>query len=125
VEEKKEPAPKEPINNNVTVKEPEGWLCQNEWPMWKTEYAEAKKNIIASQNDKQKLAAALKLAGKNCLSSDQVAEIGALLTEESSKLEFAKFAFTHTIDIKNYLKIARIFTSEKSKQQLTKYVANP
>lgn len=125
VEEKKEPAPKEPVNNTVTVKEPEGWLCQNEWPMWKTEYAEAKKNIIASQNDKQKLAAAMKLAGKNCLSTDQVAEIGALLTEESSRLEFAKFAFTHTIDVKNYLKITRIFTSEKSKQLFTKYVATP
>jgi hypothetical protein len=131
--EKTKPAPKanNPVKNpgaateknNISIKEPDGWICQNEWPMWKADYANAKKNIEEAKTDKLKLAAARVLVSSNCLSSDQVAEIGALLISDDTKLEFAKLAFIHTIDIKNYLKVARIFTSLKSKEALVQYIS--
>ncbi len=107
----------------VVVKEPSDWVCQNEWPMWKAEYALAKKKIASASSDKQKLDAAKQLAGQHCLSSDQVTEIGALLAQEETKIEFAKFAFSHTIDVKNYMRVMRIFSTDKAKETVIRFIA--
>ncbi len=106
----------------ISIKEPSDWVCENEWPMWKLEYTNAKKSITDAKTDILKLAAAKLLVSKNCLNCEQVAEIGALFLKDEAKLEFAKFAFNHTIDIKNYFKIARIFSSNKSKDAFTQFI---
>ena len=106
----------------IKVKEPENWVCQNEWPMWKSEYETAKKNITEEKTDAQKLKLAKALATKSCMTSDQVAEIGSLLISEATKLDFSKFAFSHTIDIKNYLKVEKIFLDEKSKSIFENFI---
>ena len=112
---------KEVTENNA---EPAEWVCQNEWPMWKADYATAKKNISEAKDDKLKMAAAKALATANCLSCEQVIEITSLLSLEESKLTFAKFAYNHTIDIKNYGKVARVLASNKSKEELNRFMKN-
>jgi hypothetical protein len=107
-----------PINNA----EPAEWVCENEWPMWKADYANAKKNIAEAKDEKLKMAAAKALATANCLSCEQVIEITGLLSLEESRLSFAKFAYNHTIDIKNYSKVARVLASNKSKEELNKFM---
>ena len=104
------------------IKEPGNWVCQNEWPMWKSEYETAKKSIQDEKSDAQKLKIAKSLAIKNCMTSEQVAEIGSLLISEATKLDFSKFAFNHTIDIKNYLKVEKIFSDEKSKSIFENFI---
>jgi hypothetical protein len=110
---------KETPANNA---EPAEWICENEWPMWKADYAIAKKNISEAKDEKLKMAAAKALAAANCLSCEQVIEITGLLTLEESRLSFAKFAYNHTIDIKNYAKVARVLVSNKSKEELNKFM---
>ena len=118
--------PEFPKNNipapAIKIKEPENWICQNEWPMWKSEYETAKKNITDEKSDAQKLKLAKALATKSCMTSDQVAEIGFLLISDATKLDFSKFAFNHTIDIKNYLKVEKIFLEEKSKSTFENFI---
>lgn len=120
VEKKITPAVKE---NNIAVKEPANWVCQNEWPMWKADYALAKKDIAEAKTEDLKLSAANKLVSNNCLNSDQVMEIGTLLMLDESKLVFAKSAFSHTIDIKNYHKVAGIFLSAKGREAFKKFLS--
>jgi len=107
-----------------SIREPENWVCRNEWPMWKVDYANAKKDIEEAKTDQIKLEKAKALVNKNCLSSDQVAEIGALFLMENAKLDFAKFAFNHTIDIRNYQKVNGIFNTPNSKKALNNFISN-
>ncbi len=116
-------------NKNVavkpfTIREPENWVCRNEWPMWKVDYSNAKKDIAEAKTDQIKLEKAKALVNKNCLSSDQVAEIGSLFLMENTKLDFAKFAFNHTIDIRNYQKVNGIFSTPGSKKALNNFISN-
>ena len=110
------------LSSAISIREPENWICQNEWPMWKLEYETALKNIRAEKLDDQKLKIARALATKSCMKSEQVAEIGLLLINDANKLDFTKFAFNHTIDFKNYLKVEMIFTEDQSKVAFEKFI---
>jgi hypothetical protein len=116
-------------NKNVagkpfTIREPVNWVCRNELQMWKVDYTNAKKDIAEAKTDQIKLEKAKALVNKNCLSSDQVAEIGSLFLMENAKLDFAKFAFNHTIDIRNYQKVNGIFSTPGSKKALNNFISN-
>ncbi len=110
-------------NAGLMIREPEGWICQNEWPMWKADFAMAKKKITEEKSETLKLASAKLLVNQSCLSCDEVAEIAGLLIQEDSRLEFVKFAFNHTIDFKNYGKVFRVLTSFKSKENLHQFIS--
>lgn len=110
-------------NAGLMIREPEGWICQNEWPMWKADFAMAKKKIAGEKSETLKLASAKLLVNQSCLSCDEVAEIAGLLVQEDSRLEFVKFAFNHTIDFKNYGKVFRVLTSFKSKENLHQFIS--
>ena len=98
-----------------TIREPESRVCRNELQMWKVDYTNAKKDIAEAKTDQIKLQKAKALVNKNCLSTNQMAEIGALFLMENAKLDFAKFALNPTIDIRNYQKVNGIFSKVISK----------
>lgn len=124
-DKKPESAAKEPADSkmvSVVLQEPENWECGNEWPMWKADYAAAKKNIEETKNDKDKLAIAKKLASANCFNTDQVVELARLMSTEESRLSFVKEAFARTIDYKNYQKTISLFANAANQLALKRFL---
>jgi hypothetical protein len=105
------------------IKSPDNWLCQNEWPMWKSDYEKQIERVKAEKNEEQQLLLAKTTVAKNCMHSDQIVEIGLLIKKEDLKLEFAEFSFPHTIDTKNYYRVKKIFNSKESIEKLMKFVS--
>jgi hypothetical protein len=72
--------------------------------------------------DPTRMAAAKGFAGDHCLLSAQVKEIVELFSMESARLDFAKFAYTHTYDPANYSVVNDAFHSKSSAESLKKYI---
>jgi hypothetical protein len=123
-----EKTPVEEANSNIVnalvLMEPKNWVCKNEWPMLRTDYAKVYKVISIQNTDADKLKLAKELASKNCLKTDQVIEMAALITNEAERLDFVKFSYSHTIDIKNYLKAEKLFNTEKSKSSFQYFISH-
>ncbi|HCY89987.1 MAG TPA: hypothetical protein DHV17_06985 [Chitinophagaceae bacterium] len=101
---------------NPVISEPEDWACANEWPVWKTEFSDAKKNMEQAKTDKDKLAIAQKLVSNNCVNTDQVIELASLIGKEELRLELVRKAFSRTIDYRNYHRALNLFQKDASKQ---------
>ncbi len=76
--------------------------------------------------DSEKLDMAKTFFGKQNLSSVQVLGIVKLFSHEDSKITFAKFAYSRTVDKHNYYKVYDGFSFSSSKKQLSDYIkSNP
>jgi hypothetical protein len=109
-------------NNNSNHNSNNSRNC-NSWPMNSSDFAAALKTISNSSFDETKLTTAKSIASNNCLSSDQVVKICNLFSFEDSKLAFAKHAYNHTTDRKNYFKVNDVFSFSSSKEELSKFVS--
>ena len=69
------------------------------------------------------LKTAKKMAETHCLRVSQVVLVIHVFDSESSRLSFAKFAYDHTYDRDNYADVNDALHSQKSKNDLDKYVA--
>jgi len=112
------------IVNALVLMEPKKWTCKSEWPMLKSDYENSIRDISNLNSDAEKLSFAKELASKNCLKAEQVMEIASLMNNESERLEFLKFSYPHTIDIKNYLKATKLFTEEKNKSAFLYFISH-
>lgn len=72
--------------------------------------------------DQTRLEMAKQIARQNCLLAQDVREIMKLFDFESSKLEFAKFAYDYTHDLSNYFVVNEAFDFSSSKDELVKYI---
>ena len=93
-------------------------------PMSHDDYESAKSSISQKDFENTKLDMAKQIAGSNCLLAEQVKGIMKLFTFENSKLDFAKFAYTHTYDKGNYFKVNDAFEFDSSSQELNSYVSS-
>ncbi len=57
------------------------------------------------------------------ITSEQVYRIMMLFSFEATKLEFAKWAYTRTVDKPNYFMVHRAFSFESSKRELSRYIS--
>jgi len=105
------------------VKEPADWHCRDEWPIWKSDFEKGKSQILSEKTGNQQLRKAKEFTGKSCLTTEQVIEIGMLLNDEDAKLDFALFAIDHTIDIKNFYRVDKIFLQAKTKTIFTNFIS--
>lgn len=87
-------------------------------------FEDAKRSIYAPSTDDGRLAVAEQVANGNYLSSNQVFEIMQLFRFESTKLEFAKFAYKNVVDKNNYYLVNNAFGLERSIQDLNYYIQN-
>ena len=87
-------------------------------------FSEAKKTITQANFEDTKLSTAQAILSSNCFSTDQVAQICHLFGFESTKLEFAKYAYDKTTDKYNYFKVGNVFDFEFSKEELNKFISN-
>jgi hypothetical protein len=66
---------------------------------------------------------AKQITGQNCLFVSQIQQIMDVFSFESSKVEYAKFAYTRCWDIDNYFQLTNGFTFESSKTDLMNFTA--
>jgi len=89
-----------------------------------SEFEEIKKNIQEEISDEQKVRVA-KFSMKNTgyFSSQQVAELVALISFDKEKLDLAKFAYDYTYDrYQYYTKVSRSLKTNESKKELFDYL---
>ncbi|MEI6684125.1 MAG: DUF4476 domain-containing protein [Bacteroidota bacterium] len=91
-------------------------------PMSKESFDAAVESINAKTFADSKLTIAKQVAGANCLRASQVRAIMKLFTFESDRLEFAKFAYQHTWDLKNYFMVNDAFEFESSVDELNRHI---
>lgn len=109
-------------NNNTNNNQSNSRNC-NSWPMGQSNFNAAKKTIADASFEESKLSTAKTVATSNCLSTDQIVEICKLFGFEDSKLAFAKFAFKHCTDTKNYFKVNNVFSFDSSKEDLNAFIS--
>lgn len=87
-----------------------------------SEFETIRKNVSNQTSDANRLLTATALLEGNCFLTSQVKQLLLLLTEESSKLELAKSAYSYTSDITNYHQLKDAFTKEDLKKELTSFI---
>jgi hypothetical protein len=96
-------------------------LCQN--PIMPDDVYNAAKTSIVSKNfESTKLAVARQIFSNYCLLAADVRDIMGLFAFESSRLEFAKFAYPLTYDAQNYFIVNDGFTFESSIDNLQQFI---
>ena len=78
--------------------------------------------INAKKNGQAKLVLAKKIALANCLSSNQVKKIAELFNDDFSRLDFAKKAYTNTVDKNNFYEVYNTFIYFSSVFRLHDYI---
>ena len=97
--------------------------CINNYPMSATDFSSALSTIKGQSFDDTKLKTAKQIAGSNCLSAGQIAEVCKTFGFEQNKLDFAKFAYDYCTEPKNYFKINNVFGFSSSVDELTDYIS--
>lgn len=92
------------------------------YPMSAGEFESAKASIKSKSFEDSKLTIAKQIITNNCLLSRQVKEIMLLFSFEDTRLDFAKFAYAYTLDLRNYYKLNDAFTYESSIDELNQYI---
>lgn len=87
-----------------------------------TDFASAKKSISSKSFAEDKITLAKQILRSNCVSTDQVVEVMGLFTFEENKLEFAKMAYSKTVDNQNYYKVNDAFTYSSSIDELNEFL---
>ncbi len=91
-------------------------------PINPVEFEGVKNSISSKTFEDSKLQVAKQVCGANCLLSSQVKEIMMLFTYETTRLDFAKFAYRKTYDIGNYYKVNDAFEFESSIDELNRSI---
>lgn len=60
----------------------------------------------------------------NCMSAEQIREICRMFTFDSDRLSFAKFAYDHCYDRRNYFKVCDVFAFHSSVEELNRYISS-
>ncbi len=80
--------------------------------------------VIKNQSfDSERLKIAKHAAANGELTSHEVSEIAKLFSFESTRLDFAKYAYDYTIDKKNYVVVHQVFQFSSSVSQLQDYIS--
>lgn len=87
-------------------------------------FESAKNTIVNNGFDETRLSTAKQIVTSNCMSANQIATILNVFSFESTKLDFAKFAYLYCVDKGNYFKVVNSFSYESSKIELNKYIQN-
>lgn len=91
-------------------------------PMSRDAFEQALRSIDSKNFESSKLTIAKQVTSANCLLSRQVKEIMKLLTFESDRLEYAKYAYRYTWDLNNYFLLNDAFDFESSIEELNRFI---
>lgn len=110
----------QPVQQQQEVKPAGG--CTS--PMSDADFQSAKKSIASKSFEDSKLTLAKQIVSANCVLSSQVKDILGIFGFESTRLEFAKYAYKYTYDKKNYYKINDAFQFESSMDELNEFITS-
>lgn len=80
-------------------------------------------NAIKKQSfDSERLKMAKNIVSSESMLSEEILLITKLFSFESTRLEFAKFAYSHTSDKRNYVMVQEAFQFSSSKSELQDYI---
>lgn len=85
-------------------------------------FTQAKQQIANQTFPDEKKSTAMQIIGANCFYSQQVKELVELMEYEDDRLEVAKFAYHHTLDLGNYFLVNNAFTFDSTKDELRDYI---
>ncbi|MBN4062305.1 DUF4476 domain-containing protein [Bacteroidales bacterium AH-315-I05] len=92
------------------------------WPMADADFSKAKQSAASKDFEDSKLKVAKQITGSNCLMAKHVKEMMRVFDFESSRLEYAKFAYSHTYDKGNYYLVNDAFDFELTIDDLNDYI---
>jgi hypothetical protein len=92
------------------------------YPMTPQDFAGVKASIMSKSFESTKLEIAKQVLAQRCMTSSQVTEMMNCFDFESTKLDFAKFAYGRTYDLGNYYRVNDAFTFESSINDLNNYI---
>ncbi|MFN6944738.1 MAG: DUF4476 domain-containing protein [Cytophagaceae bacterium] len=87
-----------------------------------SDFNAAKASIQKQSFTEQQMQVAQQITKNNCLSTAQVKELIQLFSFETSRLDFAKFAYDFTVDKNNYWQINDAFSFSSSVTELNKFL---
>lgn len=93
------------------------------FPMTNSNFATVKTSISSKNFESSKLTVAKQVITNNCLTTSQIKEIVKLFDFESTRLEFAKFAYSYVYDKGNYFQLNDAFDFESSIDDLNRYIS--
>ena len=92
------------------------------WPMDDNQFADALRSVSSKSFDDDKFTVAKQITGSNCLTADQVKRMMLEIDFESTRLDYAKFAYNRTFDLGNYYKLNDAFDFSSSIDELNEYI---
>lgn len=110
------------VEESAPAAQPAHVGCRGSYPMNGSDFSSALSTINSQGFDETKLSTAKQIAGGNCLSPGQIAEICKAFGFEETKLDFAKFAYTHCTEPNNYFKVNNVFGFSSSVDALNSYI---
>lgn len=87
-------------------------------------FAAAREAIRKESFDNSRMVVAQQIADNNYFTTAQVKELVKLFSFEERKLDFAKYAYSRTVDRNNYFMINEVFNFSKTKEELADYIKN-
>ena len=93
-------------------------------PMNNRDFSSAFETVKNLGFDETRLKTAKQIVSDNCMNTSQISQICGVFGFESSKLDFAKFAFEFCVEPKNYFKINNVFGFSSSVDELNNYIQN-
>ncbi|MFC5196365.1 DUF4476 domain-containing protein [Bizionia hallyeonensis] len=92
------------------------------YAMYETDFNQALTAIKSKTFSDSKLTLAKQVTKGNCLTAAQIAQITNLFDFESTKLEYAKFAYSFCYNPENYWKVNNAFEFESTIDELNEYI---
>lgn len=123
-------SPQAPVPVSVTpteAEEPVATTAPTETvitPMADADYKAMLNSVRKESLERTRLELAKTYFGNQHLSSSQVSGILKAFSLEASRVNFAKFAYSRTIDKQNYFRVYDTFTLSSSKKELADFVKN-
>lgn len=114
-------APQQPPYGHI-VYPPQDQPYPNQAAMSDADFNAAMRIINKENFDNSKLSVAKQVLANNLLTIGQIQEICGAFNFESTKLEFAKSAYSHCVEKDKYYLLNSVFTYSSSKEELDKFV---
>ena len=86
------------------------------------DFSDLKHMINNTPYSSTKMTIAKQACQVTCISAEQVREICRLFTFDSDRLTFAKYAYDHCYDRRNYYKVNEVFTFTSSVNELNRFI---
>lgn len=108
---------------NTTTTQPTTVGCRGTYPMGASDFSSALASVKNQGFDETRLKTAKQIAGSNCLSATQIADMCKVFGFEATKLDFAKFAYDRCTEPQNYFKVNNVFGFSSSVDELNDYIS--